>query len=117
MIAYRFMLDVPRELLIYVARLLRAHRRELGTRNGTRLLTCYKQALFAIAWFRDKTDVSRLGKGFGMSQATAYRYLSEVITVLASQAPGLRAALGSRPCWRRASRGWSARWACRGRGG
>ena len=38
-------------------------------------------------------DVRRLGAGFGLSQATAYRYLSEVIDVLAEQAPGVREAL------------------------
>ena len=31
-----------------------------------------------MAWFRDKADVARLGKGFGLSQATSYRYLDEV---------------------------------------
>jgi hypothetical protein len=92
-IAYRVMLDVSGELLIYVARLLRARRRELGARNGTRLLTCYRQALFAVAWFRDKPDIPRLGKGSGLSRATSCRYLSEVIGVLAAQAPDLRAAL------------------------
>ena len=93
MIAYRAMPGVPGELLIYVARLLRARRRELGTRKGTRVLTCYKQAVFALVWFRDKPDIPRRGKGFGLSQATSCRYLNEVIGVLAAQAPDLRAAL------------------------
>ncbi|WAL67748.1 hypothetical protein ORV05_08225 [Amycolatopsis cynarae] len=33
-IAYRAMLDVPRELALYVSRLLRAERRRRGTRRG-----------------------------------------------------------------------------------
>jgi predicted phage tail protein len=37
--------------------------------------------------------VARLGKGFGISQATAYRYLDEAIAVLAARAPALRQAL------------------------
>ena len=37
---------------------------------------CRKQAVFALAWFRDRPDIPRLGKGFGISQATAYRYLA-----------------------------------------
>jgi hypothetical protein len=49
--------------------------------------------MFALAWFRDRPDVARLGKGFGISQATAYRYLAEVIDVLAARAPSLRQAL------------------------
>jgi DDE superfamily endonuclease len=92
-VSYRVMLDVPLQLAAFVAELLAAHRSEIGTRNGTRALSCWKQAVFALAWFRDRPDVARLGKGFGISQATAYRYLEEAITVLAGQAPDLRAAL------------------------
>ena len=55
------MLDVPRELIWFVSGLLAARRREIGTRKGTRRLGCYRQALFALAWFRDKGDIPRLG--------------------------------------------------------
>jgi hypothetical protein len=89
-VSYRVMLDVPKDLIWFVSRLLAARRREIGTRKGTRRLGCYKQALFALAWFRDKGDIPRLGRGFGLSQSTAYRYLDEVIEVLAARAPGLR---------------------------
>ena len=71
----------------------REHRRELGTRDGTRALTCWKQAVFALAWFRDRPDIRRLGQGFGISQATAYRYKDEAVEVLAAKAPTLREAL------------------------
>ncbi|MGH8306606.1 MAG: transposase family protein [Steroidobacteraceae bacterium] len=87
------MLDVPRELVLFVSGLLAGHRREIGTRKGTRRLGCYRQALFALAWFRDKGDIRRLGAGFGLPQSTAYRYLDEVIEVLAARAPGLAGAL------------------------
>ena len=73
--------------------LLAAHRREIGTRDGTRALTCWKQAVFALAWFRDRPDIRRLGQGSGISQATAYRYKDEAIEVLAAKAPTLREAL------------------------
>src|SRR5215207_4389411 len=43
LIAYRAMLDVPRELVYELAKLLRAERRARGTRKGTRLLTCFRQ--------------------------------------------------------------------------
>jgi hypothetical protein len=92
-ISYRAMLDVPVQLVTFVSELLAAHRREIGTRRGTRALTCYKQAVFALAWFRDRPDIARLGKGSGISQATAYRYLDEAITVLAARAVDLREAL------------------------
>jgi hypothetical protein len=91
--SYRVMLDVPRELILFVSALLAARRRSIGTRKNTRRLGCYRQALFGLAWFRDRADVRRLGAGFGLPQSTAYRYLTEVIDVLSAQAPGLREAL------------------------
>jgi DDE superfamily endonuclease len=92
-IYYRVVLDVPVQLVIKVSNLLRKHREELGTRNGTRALTCWQQAKFILAWFRDRPDVCRLGAGFGISQATAYRYKDEGVAVLAARAPSLHDAL------------------------
>jgi hypothetical protein len=92
-ITYRAMLDVPRELVQYLGRLLAAERRTLGTRRGTRALTCFYQAILVLAWFRKGEDKALLGAGFGVSRATAYRYLAEGIKVLAAQAPDLHAAL------------------------
>ena len=46
-----------------------------------------------MAWYRDKADIPRLGAGFGISQATSYRYVAEGTTVIAAQAPGLDEAL------------------------
>ena len=93
MLSYRVILDVPLPLVLFVSKLLADHRREIGTRKGTRALTCWKQALFTLAWFRDRPDIRRLGAGFGISQATAYRYKDEVTGVLAAQAPTLSEAL------------------------
>lgn len=93
MISYRVRLDVPAELVLFVSGLLAAHRRAIGTRKNTRRLGCYRQALFGLAWFRDRAGIARLGAGFGLSQATAYRYIDEVTAVLAAQAPDLRQAL------------------------
>jgi hypothetical protein len=64
-ISYRAMLDVPVQLVVFVSELLAAHRRELGTRSGTRKLTCPEQAVFALAWFWDRPDTPRLGAGSG----------------------------------------------------
>jgi hypothetical protein len=91
-IAYRAMLDVPRELVIELATLLRAERRARGTRNGTRLLSCFKRALLVLVWLRTKADVPVVGAGFGLSRATAYRYRDEGIKVLAEQAPDVHEA-------------------------
>ena len=49
MLSYRVILDVPLPLAVFVPGLLAAHRRELGTRDGTRALTCWKQAVFTLA--------------------------------------------------------------------
>ena len=102
MIAYRATLDVPRELVRYLSRLLAAERRARGTRKGTRKLTCWYQALMVLAWFRKGEDKTLLGAGFGVSRATAYRYVAEGIAVLTAQAPDLREALK-----RVAADGWS----------
>ena len=93
MITYRVRLDVPRELVLFVSRLLARHRREIGTRKGTRSLGCYRQAQIVLAWYRDKADIPRLGAGFGLSQATSYRYVTEGTTVVSAEAPGLEEAL------------------------
>jgi len=101
-IAYPAMLDVPKELVIHLAALLAGSRRGRGTRRGTRKLTCWYQALFVLVWFRERREVALTGRGFGISQATAYRYLDEAIEVLAGQAPELAEALA-----RVADEGWS----------
>ncbi|WP_307936844.1 transposase family protein [Salinispora arenicola] len=102
MIAYRATADVPRELVRYLGRLLAAQRRAKGTRRDTRALTCFHQALLVLVWFRKGEDVTLLGAGFGISRATAYRYLAEGVAVLAAQAQDLHAALR-----RVADDGWS----------
>jgi hypothetical protein len=43
-----------------------------------------------LRWFRDRTTADALARDHGVSRATAYRYLDEVIIVLAEQAPNLR---------------------------
>ena len=93
MISYPAMLDVPTELVTFLAELLAGERRDRDTRAGTRALSCGKQALFALVWFRERHDMALTGKGLGISQATSYRYLDEVIDVLAARAPDLHDAL------------------------
>ena len=102
MIAYRAMLDVPRELVTELAGLLRAERRARGTRKGTRLLTCFRQALLVLVWMRTRGEVEVIGAGFGVPRATAYRYRDEALKVLAAQAPDLHEALQEV-----AEQGWS----------
>ena len=93
MIAYRATLDVPRGLAQFTAALLAAERRRRGTPQGSQALTCFWQAVLGLRWFRDRTAPDALARDHGISRATAYRYLEEVIEVLAGQAPDLREAL------------------------
>jgi len=92
-IVYPAMLDVPTELVAFVAELLATERVTRGTRTGTRALSCSDQAVFTLVWFRENREVALIGRGLGISQATAYRYLDEAIGVLAAQAPDLHDAL------------------------
>jgi hypothetical protein len=92
-IAHRATLDVPRELVQFVAKLLLAERRRRGTPRGSRALTCFWQAALGLRWFRNRTAVDALARDHGISRATAYRYVDEVIEVLAGQAPDLHQAL------------------------
>jgi DDE superfamily endonuclease len=92
-IVYGATLDVPTELAQFTARLLAAERRRRGTPRGSRALTCFWQAVLGLRWFRDRTAPDALARDHGVSRATAYRYLDEVITVLADEAPDLREAL------------------------
>ena len=96
MIGYRATLDVPRELAWFVGRLLLAERHQRGTPCGSRALSCFGQAVLGLRWFRDRTTPDALARDHGISRATAYRYLDEVIIVLAEQAPELRQACPAR---------------------
>lgn len=102
MIAYRAMLDVPRELVTMVAGLLRAERRARRTRKGSRALTCWFEAVLVLVWYRKREEMTVLAAGFGISRSTAYRYRDEVVTVLQAAAPDLHEALA-----RVADEGWS----------
>ena len=93
MIACPAMPGVPAELVSFLAELPAAERRARGTRTGARALTCDKQAIFALVWFRERRDGALIGRGLGISQATAYRYLDEAIDVFAARAPDLYEAL------------------------
>ena len=93
MIAYRATLDGPRELVQFVAKLLWEERRRLGTPTGSRALTCFWEAVLGVRWFRDRTCPEALARDHGVSRATGYRYVDEVIAVLAAQAPDLHQAL------------------------
>ncbi|WP_192583150.1 hypothetical protein [Streptomyces albicerus] len=87
MVTYAAALDVPRHIVEFLARLLAAHRRGIGTPKGSRVLGPFRQAVLVLRWFREHGCVHCLARDAGISQATGYRYLPEGIGVLAAQAP------------------------------
>ncbi|WP_338320935.1 transposase family protein, partial [Streptomyces lonarensis] len=93
MVPYAAMLDVPRHLVEYLARLLAAHRRRIGTPKGSRALGPFRQATLVLRWFREAGCVHCLARDAAISQATGYRYLHEGINVLADHAPDLHEVL------------------------
>lgn len=93
MVTYAAALDVPRHVVEFLARLLAAHRRGIGTPKGSRALGPFRQAVLVLRWFREHGCVHCLARDAGISQATGYRYLHEGIGVLAAQAPDLHEVL------------------------
>ena len=97
MVSYCVMLDVPRDLILFVSRLLAGHRREIGTRKGTRRPGRHRQALFALAWFRTK------GTSRGSAAASGCRSPPRTAT-------WTRSSTCSRPARRGCRSSWSAPW-------
>jgi DDE superfamily endonuclease len=89
-ITYTTTLEVRRETVEELARLLAEHRRVIGTRKGTRALGPFKQAVLVIRWFLEGTWVRQLWTDNQIGKSTAYAYLQEGIEVLAGRAPGLK---------------------------
>lgn len=83
--------DVPYELVEHVSWLIYARRPELN--SPWRRLGCFKQALLALVHLRKNETFTQVGAGFGVSEATAWRYVDEALDVLAAWAPGLHEAL------------------------
>ncbi|MEU4173208.1 transposase family protein, partial [Streptomyces sp. NPDC026665] len=74
------MLDVPYELVEHVSWLVHARRREVN--SPWRRLGCFKQALLALAHLRKNETFAQVDAGFGVSEATAWRYVDETLDVL-----------------------------------
>ncbi|WP_406191666.1 transposase family protein [Streptomyces sp. NBC_01017] len=90
-VPYSATLDFPHELVEHVAWLLYEHRQEIN--SPWRKLGCFKQALLALAHLRKNETYAQVGAGFGVSEATAWRYVEEAVEVLAAWAPGLHEVL------------------------
>jgi hypothetical protein len=89
MLFYRAVLPLSRATLAYVAGVIRRHRRQIG--SCWRKCSPGQQALLVLAHLRKGETFAELAAGFGVSTATAWRYVT--VALLAARAPKLRGAL------------------------
>ena len=91
-------LTLSRAHLTRLTRLIRVHRRGIGSR--WRRLSAGRQALLVLVHLPNGDTYARLAQGFGIGVATVFRYVREAVDLLAGLAPSLSAAL-----WRLAHNG------------
>ena len=91
MLFYRAALPLSCATLTYVAGVVRRHRRQIGL--CWRKCNPGQQALLVLAHLRKGETFAELAAGFGISTATAWRYVRETVALLAARAPKLRGAL------------------------
>jgi len=88
---YPAALPLSRQTLTYTAGIIRRHRRQIG--SPWRKLDPGRQALLVLAYLRKGETFAELAAGFGVGTATAWRYVTETVALLAAQSPKLRKAL------------------------
>jgi Helix-turn-helix of DDE superfamily endonuclease/DDE superfamily endonuclease len=88
---YRAALPLSSRTLNYVAGIVRRHRASIG--SVWRKLNPGQQALLVLAYLRKGETFADLAAGFGVGTATAWRYVSETVALLAARAPKLRKAV------------------------
>lgn len=91
MLSYPSSMSLSTRTLNHVAGLIRAYRAACGSR--WRRLGPGRQALLVLAHLRNGGTYARLAAGFGVGIATAYRYVTETVDLLAATAPDLAAAM------------------------
>ncbi|MEU6720591.1 transposase family protein, partial [Nonomuraea sp. NPDC046802] len=91
MLFYRAAVDLSPQTLNYVAGMIRRHRKAIG--SLWRRLNPGQQALLVLVYLRKGETFNELGAGFGVSTATAWRYVEETVTLLSARSPKLEQAL------------------------
>ena len=91
MLFYPAALPLSRQTLDYTAGIIRRHRRQIG--SPWRKLNPGRQALLVLAYLRKGETFAELAAGFGIGTATAWRYVTETVALLAARSPKLRQAL------------------------
>jgi hypothetical protein len=87
----RAALPLSRKTLNYVAGILRRHLKAIGSR--WRKLNPGQEALLVLAYLRKGETFEQFAAGFGVGRTTAWRYVDEVVALLAARAPRLRQAV------------------------
>ena len=77
--------------LNYTAGVIRRYRRQIG--SCWRKLNPGRQALLVLAYLRKGETFADLAAGFGVSTATAWRYVTETVALLAARSSKLRRVL------------------------
>lgn len=90
---YQCALPLSRQTLTFLAGLLRAHLKKIGSR--WRKLPPGKIALIVLAALRHDHRLADLAGGNGVSASTIHRWTWEIITLLAARAPRLDRALAT----------------------
>jgi hypothetical protein len=93
MLFYPAALPLSRQTLTYTAGIIRRHRKQIG--SPWRKLGPGQQALLVLAYLRKGETFTEVGAGFGVGTATAWRYVTETVALLAARAPKLRQALAA----------------------
>ncbi|MDP4511352.1 transposase family protein [Nonomuraea turcica] len=91
MLFYRAAVDLSRATLNYLAGVLRRYRKTI--RSPWRRLNAGQQALLVLVYLRKGETFAELAAGFGVSTATAWRYVRETVKLLSARSPKLGQAL------------------------
>src|ERR1700756_1215718 len=91
MLFYRAALPLSRQTLSFVAGIIRRHRASIG--SVRRKLNPGQQALLVLVHLRKGEPFAQVAAGFGIGTATAWRYVTETVALLAARAPKLRQAV------------------------
>src|SRR5438046_9524954 len=93
MLFYPAALPLSRQTLTYTAGVIRRHRRQIG--SPWRKVNPDRQALLVLAYLRKGETFAELAAGFGVGTATAWRYVTEPVALLAARSPRPRQALAA----------------------
>ena len=91
MLFYPAALPLSHSTLTYVTGVIRRHRKRIG--SCWRKLSPSQQALLVLAYLRKGETFADLAAGFGIGTATAWRYVTETVGLLAARSPKLHKAL------------------------